>query len=300
MTGKLSELARETEPYVLKLREELHRIPELRFEEEQTLAVVRREVDASAAREPAEAEDRDAGVPGRAGRRPHRGCGGGAVAPARRRGRAAGSRADRPSLCLDPPGPHARVRPRRPYRDAARRVLPAGRAGDPDPEPPVRVAAGRGEPGHRIGRRDARAGRRLRGREPRLRAARRRQPQERGVPLAERRAHGELGSPAGPDHVPGRPRRAAPPRVERRGHRRRRVRRAPGLRASDPRAAGADLARAGDRAGRHRQQRPAGHRGALVRGAELPRRRATTGVREGARPGDRARSCAATPMRPSR
>ena len=46
---ELSELARETEPYVLKLREELHRIPELRFEEEQTLAVVRREVEARAA-----------------------------------------------------------------------------------------------------------------------------------------------------------------------------------------------------------------------------------------------------------
>jgi hippurate hydrolase len=52
MTGKLSEFARETEPYVLKLREELHRIPELRFEEEQTLAVVRREVDAAAAASP--------------------------------------------------------------------------------------------------------------------------------------------------------------------------------------------------------------------------------------------------------
>ena len=49
MTAKLSALARETESYVLKLREELHRIPELRFEEEQTLAVVRREVEARAA-----------------------------------------------------------------------------------------------------------------------------------------------------------------------------------------------------------------------------------------------------------
>ena len=49
---ELSELARETEPYVLKLREELHRIPELRFEEEQTLAVVRREVEARAAASP--------------------------------------------------------------------------------------------------------------------------------------------------------------------------------------------------------------------------------------------------------
>ena len=49
MTVKLSELAREAEPYVRRLREELHRIPELRFEEEQTLAVVRREVEARAA-----------------------------------------------------------------------------------------------------------------------------------------------------------------------------------------------------------------------------------------------------------
>jgi hypothetical protein len=49
MTATLSALARETESYVLKLREELHRIPELRFEEEQTLAVVRREVEARAA-----------------------------------------------------------------------------------------------------------------------------------------------------------------------------------------------------------------------------------------------------------
>ena len=52
MKAKLSELARESEPYVLRLREELHRIPELRFEEEQTLAVVRREVEARAAASP--------------------------------------------------------------------------------------------------------------------------------------------------------------------------------------------------------------------------------------------------------
>ena len=52
MTTKLAELARETEPYVLKLREELHRIPELRFEEEQTLAVVRREIEARTATSP--------------------------------------------------------------------------------------------------------------------------------------------------------------------------------------------------------------------------------------------------------
>jgi amidohydrolase len=45
MTTQLLELAREAEPYVLKLREELHRIPELRFEEERTLAVVHREVE---------------------------------------------------------------------------------------------------------------------------------------------------------------------------------------------------------------------------------------------------------------
>src|SRR5262249_13779282 len=52
MMAKLADLARETEPYVLRLREELHRIPELRFEEEQTLAVVRREVEARAAASP--------------------------------------------------------------------------------------------------------------------------------------------------------------------------------------------------------------------------------------------------------
>ena len=52
MTVKLAELAREAETYVLKLREELHRIPELRFEEEQTLAVVRREVEGRAAAHP--------------------------------------------------------------------------------------------------------------------------------------------------------------------------------------------------------------------------------------------------------
>jgi len=49
MTAQLSELARETEPYVVKLREQLHRIPELRFEEERTLAVVRHEIEARTA-----------------------------------------------------------------------------------------------------------------------------------------------------------------------------------------------------------------------------------------------------------
>jgi metal-dependent amidase/aminoacylase/carboxypeptidase family protein len=49
MTATLSALARETESDVPKRREELHRIPELRFEEERTLAVVRREVEARAA-----------------------------------------------------------------------------------------------------------------------------------------------------------------------------------------------------------------------------------------------------------
>jgi hippurate hydrolase len=47
MTSRsLAQVARQLEPYALRLREELHRIPELRFEEEKTLAVVRRELEA--------------------------------------------------------------------------------------------------------------------------------------------------------------------------------------------------------------------------------------------------------------
>jgi metal-dependent amidase/aminoacylase/carboxypeptidase family protein len=51
----LAQVARQLEPYALRLREELHRIPELRFEEEKTLAVVRRELEARVAAAPSSA-----------------------------------------------------------------------------------------------------------------------------------------------------------------------------------------------------------------------------------------------------
>ena len=58
----LAQVVRQLEPYALRLREELHRIPELRFEEERTLAVVRRELEArvAAAPPPARAVSRSA------------------------------------------------------------------------------------------------------------------------------------------------------------------------------------------------------------------------------------------------
>jgi hippurate hydrolase len=59
MTTPMLELARETESYVLDVRKELHRIPELRFEEAQTLAVVRREVDRCVAADRGKSRDID-------------------------------------------------------------------------------------------------------------------------------------------------------------------------------------------------------------------------------------------------
>lgn len=44
--GPLHALARDAESHVVALREELHRIPELRFEEHETLGVIRREIEA--------------------------------------------------------------------------------------------------------------------------------------------------------------------------------------------------------------------------------------------------------------